>query len=278
MSPAGAVGEVDDLTWTPDSSSLVVTGAFTQPNFFEMVIVDVDDATPDPVPLISVADIGATGPGSVGVIQPVADGDGNIFFLGRLEADNRFKFYTIAASGQGSAQVLTNSEILRDDGTTFAEPQNAFSLSPDLTQVAFAADQRLGVFDVWVMPVDGSAVPTPVTVGVTQGSPARQPIKWRPDGTAVAFPADYDVNGRDTPFVAPVDGTGQIRLHTFANINADAYAVAWAPNGETVFMVAGPTNNRDLFALNPTLADQEPVLVFALPGGGNLRADINVSD
>jgi hypothetical protein len=243
-----------------------------------MVITDVTDATPNPVPLISIEDIAAT-VGSVGVIQPVADGNGNIFFLGRLDADNRFKFYTVPASGTGSAQVVVNSEILREDGATFAEPQNAFSLSPDLTQVAFAADQqREGVFDVWVMPVDGSAVPTPVTVGVTQGGPARQPIKWRPDGTAVAFPADYDVNGRDTPFVAPVDGTGQIRLHTFANINADAYAVAWAPNGETLFMVAGPSNNRDLFALDPTLADQQPVLVFALPGGGNLRGDINVSD
>jgi Tol biopolymer transport system component len=284
VSPEASVGDVDDLVWFADSNTLMFTGDFTEIRVFELWSVDVTAATPTAEPLIPRAAILAAPP-AAGVIQPVLGRDGTILVKARIDADRVIRFHTLDDDGQ-NLDVLPNSVITRTDGTTIAElGQNG--LSPDGTQIAFTADETLGVHDVWVMPVDGSAAPTQVTTGLV-APPAGvinpstgQRLRWSPDGTQIAFIADYVTVNKDEPFVAPVNGDGQVRLANIgpADDAADAISMTWSPDGSQLFVVAdhATPNVVELFALAPDLTDQEPTLVFAMPEGGDLRGDVRTS-
>ena len=48
ISPATAFDEVDDLVWSRNSNSLLITGLFTEANNFEMILVDLGGKDPTP--------------------------------------------------------------------------------------------------------------------------------------------------------------------------------------------------------------------------------------
>jgi Tol biopolymer transport system component len=285
VSPAGAVDDVDDLVWSRNSNSLLVTGAFTEPQFYELILVDLTGTAPDFVPLIARDDITSTTPpqSSAGVLQPLVRLGTTIIFKGRMEADNRNKLYVIDTAGTGQAEVLPNSQLMRDDGTTAV--LGRVDISPDGNQLAFASDQaQNGIFDLFVMPSNGGAAAQQVTTGLTFGAPTTgNPIKWRPDNQALAVIATWGgLNGKDEPFVVPLDGSGQTRLaNVGAGVNTvDAESVDWSPDGSQVFVVANylVPAEFELFSLDPAATDQtDPVQVFDVVTGGTLRDDITLT-
>ena len=282
VSPAGAVDDVDDLVWSRNSNSLLVTGFFTEPGFYELTLVDLTGDTPDFVPLVTRDDILATSPSS-GVIQPLVRLGTTVIFKGRMEADNRNKLYIVDTAGTGQAEVLPNSQLMRDDGTTAA--LGRVDISPDGNQLALASDRATaGVFDLYIMPSNGSAAAQQLTSGLTFGAPVTDnPIKWRPDAQAVAVIATWGgVSGKNEPFVVPFDGTGQTRVIDMAagNASVDADSVDWSGDGSQIFVVANylaPTE-FELFSVDAATADQTtPTLVFDVPAGGTLRHDITLT-
>ncbi len=279
VSPATAIGNVDDLVWSRNSNSLLVTGIFTQAGFFEMILVDLGGKDPTPVPLIERADILCTA-GSCGVIQPLVRLGANVVFKGRMDEDNRNKLYIIDAAGVGPVQVLPESQILREDGTTTAG-LGRVDVSPDGNQLAFAADRTPGVFDLWVMPSSGSAAPQQMTSGLTAGAPTTgNPLKWRPDNQAIAVIATWGVPGKLEPFVVPLDGSGQRRVISVGDDTVATQAVDWSDDGSQVFVVADYLTNEEyeLFSVDAAATDETaPTLVFDTVAGGSLRHDLTLT-
>jgi Tol biopolymer transport system component len=267
--------DADDLVWSTDSHNLVVTGDFTANDFQEMWISDVTVADPTPAPLIDRDRIAADAVGAKGAILPLLVDGGRVLFRSRLDADNRYKLSVIDTNGQNEA-LLANSEIARVDDS-IADLGTA-TLSPDRSKIAFAADQVATIYDVWVMPADGSMSPTQLTEGLASEdtNPIHtQPLKWSPNGTSLAFIADYVSDGKDEPYVVPVGGGGQVRLAVIGVSTADtqdATSIAWSPAGDAVFVVADhrEDNESELYRLDPGMEDQEAALALEAPDSGDL--------
>lgn len=283
VSPADAPGDVDDVLWSRDSTSVLTTVDSDDTNAFELWITDVTVATPVPTLLVPRDSILATATPR-GVIRPIVAASGRVLFRGRLEVDNIFRLHVVDLDGNIS--VLQGSEITRADQSI--ADVGAVGSSPNGNQIAFAADEVLGTVDVWVLPIQGAAAATRLTTGLvapkgeTINPDQSQLLKWRPDGQAIAFIADYATPTKDEPFVVSLDGSGPRRLAIIgpADAAADAEAVAWSPDGAQLFVVADHQvpNDTELFALDPALTDQEPTLVVDVTPGGDLRTDIKVSD
>lgn len=286
VSPAHASAsgdlDVDDLVWSTDSRSLVFTGDLSSNDFHEMWIADVTAAEPAAVPLVDRDRIAADAFGVKGVVIPLLVDGSRVLFRSRLDADNRYKLSLIGTDGDNEA-VLANSEIARIDDSI--ADIGAVALSPDRTQIAFAADQVATIYDVWVMPVDGGMAPTRLTDGLAteESNPIHtQPLKWSADGQSVAFIADYASDGKDEPYVVPVAGGGQVRLAAIGDSQADtqdASSIAWSPAGDALFLVADHRmdNESELFRLDPTQADQDPALAMEAPDSGDLSG-VRASD
>ncbi len=272
-------GDLDarDMLWSSDSTQLVVTGDFTDNDFVEMWIADVTVADPEPVALIDRARIEADAVGSKGAILPLLVSGDRVLFRSRLDDDgeaDRFKISLIGTDGEGE-ELLANSELTRVDDSI--ADVGTVTLSPDGSQVAFTADQTATIYDVWVMPVDGSTAPTQLTTGlaVENSNPIHtQPLRWSPDGQSIAFVADYDESDKTEPYVLPVAGGGQVRLATIGDPedDRDANSIVWSPSGDTLYMVADVAVNNDthLFRLDPAQADQTPELALGAPADGDL--------
>lgn len=289
VSPVDGADDVDDLVWSSDSRFIMVTGDFTEADHFELYVTDVTAASPSPVRLISRADIQTTTTASAGVLQPIQARDGQILFKGRIAADDAIRLHRVPLAG-GAITVLPQSEIPRVGGGTGIADYGSIGLSPDGNQIAFAADETPGIYDLWAMPVSGSEPPTRLTAGLVAPAPPAvirpdpgQPLRWSPDGQQVAFTADYVTLRKDDAFVALLDGSGHRRVVDVgggADPNADVESLGWSPDGTQLYMVADQQtpNQVELFVLDPTLTDQTPTLVLGVPTGGNLRGDITVSN
>jgi Tol biopolymer transport system component len=271
-----------DMLWSNDSTHLVVTGDFTDNDFLEMWIADVTAADPEPTAIIDRARIEADAVGSKGAILPLLVSGDRVLFRSRLDDDDdgedsdvdRFKISLIGTDGEGE-ELLANSEIARVDDSI--ADVGTVTLSPDGSQIAFSADQTATIYDVWVMPSDGSTAPSQLTTGlaVTSSNPIHtQPLRWSPDGQSIAFVADYDESDKTEPYVLPVAGGGQVRLATIGDPedDRDANSIVWSPAGEVLFMVADVAANNDthLFRLDPAQANQTPELAIGAPVEGDL--------
>jgi len=279
VSPAHASESADldafQLLWSTDSTKIVITGDFTNNDFAEMWIADATAAEPTPAPVIPRDRIMSTGVNQKGAILPLLVVGDRILFKSRLDADDLYKLTLIDADGQNEA-LLANSTITRTDDST--ADIGAATLSGDRSQIAFSADETETIYDIWVMPADGSMAPTKLTDGLAvanTGPPPSQPLKWSADGQKIAFLADYRTEGRYEPYVVPVAGGGQVHLANVGDTpgdNKDADSICWTPSGDAVFMVADLEigNDSDLFRLDPATADQTPAIAIAAPPSGDL--------
>ncbi len=107
-------------------------------------------------------------------------------------------------------------------------------VSPDGRQVAFVrvtVDQKDDTYNtaLWVVPVDGSAPPRPLTSGTRDAAP-----RWSPDGRQLAFLRAPLKDGKPQPaqiFLLSMTG-GEARQLT--DVTRGAAAPAWSPDGRTI--------------------------------------------
>lgn len=257
--------DVDDVVWADDSVHLVFTGEFSDNNFHELYIVDVTAVDPVAEPLVDRGRIASDAPGSKGALDIVHATATEVLFKARMDADNRYKLYTIGTDGSAEA-LLPNSEITRGDDSI--ADIGAFGLSPDGSQLAFAADETAGIYDVWVMPSDGSMAPTKLTTGLAlpdSGPFFTQPLEWSPDGQRIAFCADFAVDDRYDLYVVGAGGGGQSRLAA-SPATGDCDELAWSPDSQQIYFAADliTSGENELFMVALGVEDQEAVLIFAV--------------
>lgn len=136
-------------------------------------------------------------------------------------------------------------------------PVNQFpALSPDGTQVAFAAEQpgQPGVTNIFVVPVTGGAARQVTTDTAADTWPA-----WSPDGTQLAFSSTKDNPSGDI-YTIPVAGGTETRITTDPGA---ATQPAWSPLGTRIAFTTTRFHASGDIAL-VTLADD--TVAGAIPG------------
>lgn len=108
--------------------------------------------------------------------------------------------------------------------TTWTGDDNYSAIDPGGQWVAFTSD-RSGEYEIWLMPLDGSAPPTPLSSGLEDCFHAC----WSPDGVWVAFDGQDPDNPGPTRLyrVKVADGTLE-EIPTGFTANSDP---GWSPDG-----------------------------------------------
>jgi Tol biopolymer transport system component len=182
------------------------------------------------------------------------DSMSRIYFGGDfVGAGGEFHLYRNVLDGS-SFEEVPGTAMTR--GGTMPTSVSAFGISNDGLTLAFGADATTaGIDDVFVMALSGS---TPARVDAFasmaafgQSLDVGEPIAFSPDGTLLAFGADFALTAGDADnafavFVVPATGTGGARLFGVpADANLDASAVFWSPDGTEVFARADYVTNGE---------------------------------
>ncbi len=279
LSPArptnsNALDVASSFVWSQNSKYIGYIAEIAADTFNEALVVDTSVAAPVSAFVIPRADIAAqTGGGSQGTSGFAAfDNAGHVFFRAKLANGGQFALYR--ANVDGTARTLQTFAPLRGDASV--ADFGAFATTADGTKMVFAVDApTLSTYQLYSVTL---ATPTPVKMtAATNAStePAfNTPLMISPDGTKVAFAADYETNGDFEPHVAKLDGTGDIRLADVTVMSADTEALTWTRDGTAVYCQGDLLVNNDtrIFRLSATMADQ--VLVGALAGMPAVGADV----
>jgi len=151
---------------------------------------------------------------------------------------------TPEAIPEGLLQLSTDTE--QDDFPAW---------SPDGRRITFASNNT-GVYEVYVMNADGSAV-TQLTVD--DGTYLKDDPAWSPDGTQLAFAWHSDITrvyAFDVELAAvrpfdPMEPTAEGYPKALSNDYADAFSPAWSPDGRRIALVMfDPEGERQVFSLD----------------------------
>lgn len=129
-------------------------------------------------------------------------------------------------------------------GASMAGAVSVFALTPDGGTAVYIADQdTLGLFELYSVPVDGSAAPIKISGGLGFGAGDTGVALFRLDlgGTQAVFLADPNLGGgMNDLYSVPIDGSlAPVRLNSAAQ--APVIAVGIAPDGTTVAFFGADT-------------------------------------
>jgi Tol biopolymer transport system component len=130
--------------------------------------------------------------------------------------------FTSNQSGNNDIYVQDRRGVVRNLTNNPANDEWA-RWSPDGKQIVFDSNRNGGVFEVYVMNVDGSNV-TQLTAGPVLG---RYP-SWSPDGKQIVFRRAIDI------YVMNADGTGTPAQLTSEVAPSFAQMPVWSPNGRHI--------------------------------------------
>ncbi|MBE2200249.1 MAG: PD40 domain-containing protein [Anaerolinea sp.] len=147
-------------------------------------------------------------------VNPVWSPDGSQIAF-QSYRDGQAEVYVMDANG-------SNQQRLTAHGNYDGEP----TWSPDGSQIAFTS-ARTGTPYIYVMNSDGT--------GVTQLSnqPSVYPA-WSPDGSQIAYSGDQDGDGWLELWLMNADGSNQHMLYDPYEVQADAWAHGWSPDGREI--------------------------------------------
>lgn len=259
------------MAWSRDSRYLAISGDFELDRALQLYVSDTNQATPAPVTVVSGAMTGSPpdgGTSTVGVTGGLAwAAQERLLFKTRLPADNGlFRLYSVSPP-------FTSPALLPNSPSGTAQP-GAFGVSPDGNTLAFSADTALATaYEVFVMPVDGSAAPVRVTSGtVAAGREPNHfsPLRFSPDGLKLAFTADYAANAIYEPYVVSTAGGGQLRLLTLTG-SQDIDELDWSPDStELIILGDFRVNNDGEVGRVSASTPGTPSLVQGVPDGGDV--------
>src|SRR5262245_3712382 len=237
--PMGERGFVTFYTFTPDSARVVFIADAEVDEQFELYSAPVDGSAPAVRlhgPMVEGGDVGdtyLTHPLLIGGPGP------RVVFPADLEQDNHFQLYSAPADGSTPPIVL--NELLGPD----QDVNNEFLVgSPDGTFALYFSDEETdGLFDLWKVPLDGSATPTKViqdpagSQGI--GGEGGDVLQFTPDGTEIIFRGDLRTAGSYELFRVPSDGSSPpapvlAPLPSFA----DVFNFALTPDGSRILYLA----------------------------------------
>lgn len=120
-------------------------------------------------------------------------------------------------------------------------PTPPIVVAKSLPSIAYMARQGEGLWQIYVMDMDGSDATALAPSEVDDTSPA-----WAPSGRELAFVSQRD--GNREIYAVDIDGKN---LRNLTNHPADDWTPAWSPDGTQVVFSSNRTGNWDVFLLNP---------------------------
>jgi serine/threonine-protein kinase len=165
----------------------------------------------------------------------------------------------IPGDGSGTAQLLVQVE---------ANTPAASSWSPDGRILAFYDINPNTVRDIWTMPLDGSAEPTPILVTeFNEHSPM-----FSPDGDWLAYVSDE--SGREEVYVRPYPGPGA--KHPVSS--EGGREPVWSADGQELFYRNGDKMMVVAVETEPDFNAGRPRVLFegsyAMGSGGGYNYDV----
>ncbi|MBP9085203.1 MAG: hypothetical protein KBG15_03755 [Kofleriaceae bacterium] len=262
------------FVWSANSKYIGYIAEIAADTFNEALVVDTSVATPVSAFVIPRTDIATQTAGGLQGTSGFAafDNAGHVFFRAKLADAGQFILYR--ANVDGTARAAQTFAPARGDASI--ADFGAFATTADGTKMVFAVDApTLGTYQLYSVTL---ATPTPVKMTAATNAntePAFNiPLMISPDGTKVAFAADYESNGDFEPHVAKLDGTGDLRLADVTVMSTDTEALAWTRDGSAVYCQGDLLVNNDtrIFRLAANTADQ--ALIGALAGMPAVSADV----
>lgn len=148
-------------------------------------------------------------------------------------------------------RILDLETLLR---VPYVDPDNGFDLSPDGTQIAFACNLS-GRWEVYLMPLDGSAPPRQVTTGPG----AKFAPRCSPDGRQLAYV--LDLNGGELFDIYACDlATGQHTNLTPDTPDAIQPSFSWSPDGSQIAFISNRSGHFDTYVMPASGGCPRPVL------------------
>jgi hypothetical protein len=284
VSPARTAGSVAAqqnvsrfYSWSKDSKYLAFTGDLTKDTFEQAYAVDTTAAVPAAVELVKQNEIGVQAAGIQGLRDvPLFDANDNIIFRARLTAGNvAFALYTATPAGVRTPLAVAPKRADASDADI-----GPFAITPNGASIVFTADAPtiLG-YNLFASPL-ANPTPTNLTNLAAAGHPSFfAPLTISPDGTKVAFLANFKSATRDEPYVAKLDGTDSHRLVSVAAscpgcTSPDAIAFGWTVDSLGLYVTGDLTVNNDakLYKVDPTTTDQLPTLAVDVATSGDMTS------
>jgi Tol biopolymer transport system component len=263
--PANLSAFTGSLTWSSDSKWVAFSGDFTTDGHSQAYEVDTTAATPMAVAMLADTDLSGTNSGVRGAI--LFDANDKAYFRAGLTDNVTFTFFQWDGN-----QKTTLALPPRGDNST--PNVGSFAISPDGTTIVFAADAPTATaYDLYATPI---ALWSPVKLTNATLANTNPPFgvvpQFSPDGTKVAFLADYITDGDTEPFVAKIDGTDTHRLYDVTVMSADAEQIFWTADGSAVYVQGDLETNNDstLFRLDPTMTDGTATKAITVPASGDV--------
>jgi Tol biopolymer transport system component len=157
-----------------------------------------------------------------------------------LSPDGEHVVHVEAASGSLSRR-LYSSRIDGSQPTLLSGPPkiiSSFAITPDGTRVVFAMIDASGPFELFVVPLDGSASPLKLNQPLGQFQSGVQSFRISPDSSSAAFVADALSADVFALFGVPLDGSAapvrlNLPLTSGGDVLADGYFVT--PSNRVIF-------------------------------------------
>ncbi len=270
----------DQVVFSRDSRYVAITGDYLVDNVFQLWIYDT--VTTTLTEIVSTAEAGVPSGGPVGVVNPIAwDAGGRLYFTSSLGTDgaaSAFRLYmaTVAAGKSVVPGTLTN-----------AEQVGSFGISPDGNTLVASITDAAGAYPyaLYTLPAGGGATTAILPAGYvynaanpTPNPDFAKPMVFSPDGTKIAFVADYQAPNADYELfvVANQANSTPVRLFKVTS-GRDAKWISWSLASTRVAFTsdvgATSTGNARLFLTNDIVnADQALLPVITTPAGGGMVA------
>ena len=182
-------------------------------------------------------------------------GNGTVYVWGDWDTDNSDDV-GIMSFPAGTVQKLALMGVTAIDDIDTVVP------SPDGTKFAVALEDSGSPVQILVYDADGSGAPT-VVASAGDTDVGINDMAWSPDGSQIAFVADWNTNGHNIVFVANADGSSvmpKLVSQETTDSAQDAYTVIWVDNMHVAYHGDLEVNGEDnLYTSDVTLATPTPV-------------------
>ena len=200
---------VQGLTWSPDSRSLIFCADAPPPRRVQVLSVAGGNPAPAPFQFGSAIRSLALSPASGRMVFVHEQKDRNIWAL--TKGDTVFR------------KLIASTRSDEDP-----------RISPDGRRIAFTSN-RTGVYEVWVCERDGSNPRAVTSQRTFAGSPA-----WSPDGRTLAY--DTSVGGPTSVWLVNADGGPPRNL---MNPPSPGFIPNWSADGGSIYFVGEGTSNLE---------------------------------
>ncbi len=163
-----------------------------------------------------------------------------VVYVADQDTDNVYELYS--TSVLGGAKTKLNGTLVANGGVSTSS--QAVQISPDGTTVFYlAAQDTANVYELYRVPIDGSAAPMKLSGSLTVGGSVQQNYGFQlsADGSQVVYVADQDSDDVYELYSVPTDGsTAPIKLNggLVAGGDVQQNAVQITPDGTRVVYLA----------------------------------------